>query len=175
MENYVTEQLTTLAAAVLLGALGAWLYDLLRAIRIRHRQDRLLMHLTDGVYVVLWLLVLLGFALHRGGGELRLYMLIGIVLGVVVYFLLLSSSLRPLWDFWAETGMVFGKMLLYPLRCVIAAAKKVGVLAKKYFQFVKKYATIKKYKWEFTRIRNEGIRQGGRRIHEQQKKRKKEP
>ena len=175
MENYISEQLSTLAASLLLGALGAWLYDVLRAVRIRHRQDRLLTHLVDGAYAVMWLLVLLGFALHRGGGELRLYMIVGAGLGVAGYFGLLSRRLRPLWDFWAETGAVFGNLLLYPLHCLAVWAKKIAAFLKKCFQFAEKYATIKKYKWEFTCVRNQGVRRGGRISREQQKKRKKEP
>lgn len=175
MENYISEQLATLGASLLLGALGAWLYDLLRAVRIRHRQDRLLTHLVDSAYAVIWLLVLLGFALHRGGGELRLYMIIGAALGVTGYFWLLSQRLRPLWDFWAETGAVFGGVLLYPLHCLATWVKKFASFLKKFFQFAEKYATIKKYKWEFTRMQNQGVHRGGRISREQQKKRKKEP
>ncbi|MBQ0037553.1 MAG: spore cortex biosynthesis protein YabQ [Clostridiales bacterium] len=174
MENYVSEQLGTLASAVLLGGLGAWLYDVLRAVR-RRRQTRAVTHLTDGLYAALWLLVLLGFALHRGQGELRLYVIAGIVLGAVCYFLLLSFRLRPLWDFWTDTAAVFGRILLWPLQKATAAAKKVAVLSKKYFQFLRKYDTIKKYKWEFTRARSRTPKRGGRSSREQQKERKQEP
>ena len=174
MENHISEQLSTLCAALLLGAWGAWLYDVLRAVRLHHRHCRAVTHLVDAAYAALWLLILLSFALHRGGGELRLYMLLGTAGGAAAYFLLLSRRLRPLWDFWAETGTVFGAMLVYPLRCLIRLAKKMAAAAKKYFQFGKKYATIKKYKWEFTRVRKQDAVRGGQVSREQQKKRKKE-
>lgn len=174
MENYVSEQLVTLLAALLLGAVGAWLYDLLRAVRLK-RKSRLLTHLTDGVYVGLCLLALLGFALHRGEGELRLYMLLGIFLGTVAYFLLLSRSLRPLWDFWAEAAAAFGHVLVLPIRYLLKICKKVFCALKKYFQFAKKYAKIKKYKWNFARIRNRSMKRGGRRSREQAEKGEEKP
>ena len=172
MENYVSQQLSTLCAALLLGMLGAWLYDLLRALRLRHPRQRLVTHLSDGLYILLWLLIFLGFALHRGGGELRLYVLIAAALGCIGYFSLFSRPLRILWDFWAETCEVYGGMLLYPLRFLAAQVKKFAFFLKKYFQFMQKYATMKQYRWKFTRIRYHGVRQGGYCSGKQKKNRK---
>lgn len=174
MENHVPQQLLTLADALLLGAVGAWLYDLLRAVRLRRRRDRALTHLADGLYMALTLLALLAFALHVGDGELRLYMLMGAGLGAVGYLLLLSAPLRPLWDFWAEALEEFCRLLAWPVRQTAAGTKKFAFFVKKHFQFAGKYATIIRYQWEFTRLRSRRAQQGGRTNREKQEKSKKE-
>ena len=74
MENYVTAQLAALCKAVLLGWLSGCVYDLLRSVRLLRRRSRALTHTLDALYGAALLLALLGFALHVGGGQLRLYM-----------------------------------------------------------------------------------------------------
>lgn len=76
MENYVTAQLAALCKAVLLGWLSGCVYDLLRSVRLLRRRSRALTHTLDALYGAALLLALLGFALHVGGGQLRLYMLL---------------------------------------------------------------------------------------------------
>jgi len=170
MENHVAQQLQLLALSALLGAAGAVLYDMLRAIRLRRRRDLLLTHLLDGLYVALLLLAMATFALRLGGGELRLYMLLGTALGAVLYFLLPAALLRPVWDFWADVGAEVLRLLWLPLAFLGKTAKKVGQRAKKDFHFLRKYAKIKKYRWEFFLLRKHTGDRGGRKHREKGKK-----
>ena len=80
MENHVADQLAQLGAAAALGAAGALVYDLLRAARLMDRRDRALTHLLDALFALALGGGLLWLALVVGGGELRLYMLTGMVL-----------------------------------------------------------------------------------------------
>jgi len=166
MENYISQQVLSLGAAVLLGLLGGLVYDLLRAVRIRKKQSRVLTHLLDGLYTLFWLLGLLWFALRIGQGELRLYMAAGILLGAVLYFNALSGFLRPLWDFWADVAAGLGHLMWLPLHFIFTVFKKWGIFFKKLFQFFKKYATIFTYKWEFILIRQGSTGKGGHSFHE---------
>ena len=100
MENYVTAQLAALCKAVLLGWLSGCVYDLLRSVRLLRRRSRALTHTLDALYGAALLLALLGFALHVGGGQLRLYMLLGAAAGCVLYFWAFRGIFRPLWGFW---------------------------------------------------------------------------
>ncbi|MDR0890391.1 MAG: spore cortex biosynthesis protein YabQ, partial [Oscillospiraceae bacterium] len=59
-------------------ALGLF-YDLLRGLR---RYARWMTHLLDALFVVNYLLANLLFALYIGGGEFRIFMLLGSLLGV---------------------------------------------------------------------------------------------
>ena len=111
MENYVTAQLAALCKAVLLGWLSGCVYDLLRSVRLLRRRSRALTHTLDALYGAALLLVLLGFALHVGGGQLRLYMLLGAAAGCVLYFWAFREIFRPLWGFWTGGGPGMGARL----------------------------------------------------------------
>ena len=151
MEIGVAEQLTTLAQALLLGLLAGTVYDLLRSVRMRCRR-RWLTHLTDGLYTAALLLAVFLFSLRRGEGELRLYMLLGMAAGSLFYFLCLRTFIRPLWDFWVDASAAFLLFLWRPLVRIGQCVKKVAVLVKKYFYFVKKCVIIKLYPYQYRKI-----------------------
>ena len=144
MGNYVTAQLVTFALAALLGAVCGVVYDLLRSVRLLRRRSVLLTHMLDGVYVTLVPLAVFLFALGRGEGELRLYMLLAMVLGAVFYFGALSAWLRPLWEFWASAAAAFLALLWKPLGITARAGKNFLIYIKKFFHFLCKCATIGK-------------------------------
>lgn len=137
MENYVSAQLGELGAA------AALVYDLLRALRLLDRRDRLLTHLLDALFAAsagagaLWL------ALVVGGGELRLYMLSAMVLGALGWFWLLSPYLRPLWAFWAAALSALGRLLWRPVALAWRGGKKIAAKGKKGFSFLAKCVKIK--------------------------------
>ena len=144
MENYVSDQLVSFLRAALLGLTAGVAYDLLRAVRLRCRSGRLLTHLLDLVYVLSALLVLFLFTLRQGQGELRLYMLLAMVLGLSFYFLLLGSIFRPLWAFWVDVLASLLKFLWKPAGFLLCCGKKFQIYIKKLFYFWCKYATIGK-------------------------------
>lgn len=172
MENYVQAQLVSFAQAALLGLLGGCLYDLLRAVRL-HRRSRTVTHITDALYTAVMLLMLWMFALRLGGGELRLYMLAAAALGFALYFLLLSPLLLPLWKFWVRAAAEFSAVLWKPAAWSMELVKKVEISIKKLFYFWRKYATIKKYKWDCPYLGENDNGKGGGSNYEEQKKRKK--
>ena len=113
MRIQVSGQLLLFSQSILLGLGLALLYDLLRPLR---RRSGRLAPLWDGGYC-LTLAVLLGlFTLQRGGGELRLYCLLGTLGGAVLQFACFSRLLAPLWEFWAQTALAAAQLALLPLR-----------------------------------------------------------
>ena len=170
MENHVLPQLQLLVLSVLLGAAGATVYDLLRAVRLQRRRARLLTHLLDGVFVALLALALAVFALRLGGGEVRLYTLLHAALGAALYFLLAAPLLRPLWAFWTDSAAEALRLLWLPAAFLGRLTKKIGKKAKKDFQFLRRYATIKQYKWDFVLIHRRAVGKGGRVHREKSKK-----
>lgn len=147
MENYVTAQLSTLGWSVLLGLVCALVYDLLRTVRLR-RGRAWLMHTLDAVYVAAALLAVVLMALQRGQGELRLYMLLGMALGAVMYVVLLRQVLQPAWQFWVDTMAAFIRFVWFPIHFLWKALKKACDTAKKLFHFWQKCATMTMYMWK---------------------------
>lgn len=142
MENYISEQLILFLRSALLGAVCGVVFDLLRAVRLR--RGGLITHLLDVVYVVSVLLALFLFALRQGQGEMRLYMLLAIFLGIVLYFLLFAGFLRPIWSFWGEVLASVLALLWKPLALLLQLKKFFQIYIKKLFYFWCKCATIGK-------------------------------
>lgn len=161
MENYVSAQLQQLGASVALGAAGGLVYDVLRAARLLDRRDRRLTHLLDGLFVALLGAGALWLALVVGEGELRLYMVTGVLLGAVLWFFLLSALLRPVWDFWASALLETGRLLGRPIRFAARQAKKAALATKKGFSFCRKCATMKVEAWRSRRAKAPSAPQKG--------------
>ena len=163
MENYVSQQMMVFARSILLGMGIALLYDLLRPVRQRCPA---LLWLLDGAYCLVSALGLGLFLLRQGDGELRLYILLGAAGGVVLFFSLLSESLRAVWDFWADTVVLTGHILAIPLGQMARLGKKTALDCKNLFYFAEKCYTIRKNGG----MGNSRIRPGGRRHGTKQKK-----
>ena len=142
MRVEASEQLTALGLSVLWGTAAALCYDLLRALRLRRKSSALWTHALDGVYAVFLGLLGLNLALRLGQGELRLYFLLGGGAGFLLWFALLSAPLRPVWDWWLDCLIWFGRLLWRPVAFALGLGQKIGVSIKKGFLFCRKYATI---------------------------------
>lgn len=162
MENYVAAQLQQLGAAAALGAAGGLIYDVLRAARLLDRRDRRLTHILDALFAVLLGSGMLWLALVVGGGELRLYMVTGMLLGAVLWFCLPSPLLRPVWDMWAADLRETGRLLWLPFALVGRLAKKWAAAVKKGFSFCRKCVTMKVEGWRRSPSRPAAHRKGGR-------------
>ena len=133
MELPVARQAVEFAWAAALGlALGCW-YDVLRALRRRHRR---LTVPADGLYCLTALLALLAFALYAGRGMMRLFALLGMGLGAMLWFLTLSPlALRLFSAFWALLGKLL-RLICAPVR---------GILKIFLIFFKKVFATARKW------------------------------
>lgn len=132
MGNEIPVQLAQFLRSILLGGTLALCYDLVRALR----------SLGGAVWAsILDVLVSFGAAasvflfVMAEDGELRLFILLGVVGGAVLFFSLLSGALRPVWAFWIG-------LLLMPWRLGRKVFKKLELFFKKGFSFLRKWFTI---------------------------------
>ena len=153
MEIYIAEQVRLLCGAAALGAALGLAYDLLRAVR---RRIPALLIPCDLLFCAAVAAGVIGYALAAGDGELRLYLLLGTLLGGVFYFCLCSAPLRPLWDFWMDAAVSFGRLSVLPLRLGAKFLQKIARRAKKLFHFWSKWVKISNYRWEFVLIHQIG-------------------
>ena len=136
MELPVARQAVEFTWAAALGlALGCW-YDVLRALRRRH--PRLTVP-ADGLYCLTALLALLAFALYAGRGMMRLFALLGMGLGAMLWFLTLSPlALRLFGMIWAVFGRIL-RLICAPVRGIL---KIFLIFFKKVFATARKWVTI---------------------------------
>ena len=132
MGNCVSEQLLLFLRSVLLGGVLGLVYDLLRP--LRRLGGGLWGGLLDAMYGLTAVSALF-FFIMAGGGELRIFILLGALGGAVLFFCLLSRPMRPLWEFWTA-------IFLKPLRWAEKIWDNCKKKCKKLFSFGKKWFTI---------------------------------
>ena len=169
MENHISQQLFLFLGALLLGAVFGLAYDLLRAV---HRKFSRALVVCDLLFCAVVAAGLIGYTMHSAGGELRLYLALGSVLGAAAYFSTVSAALRPLWDFWMDFLLAFCRICAIPAIFLQKNLKKMKVRLKKHFHFWMKWVKIVNYKWEFVLIRRRRERNQSMR-HQQAKQNKK--
>lgn len=148
MENHISAQLALFGQSVLLGLAAGFLYDLLRAFRMRRRE---LTWLLDLLYCFLTLTAAFLFLLRCGEGELRLYALLGAAGGGIIYFGTLSEWFRSIWRFWVENLTVFLRILFLPGLWLIKLCTFFRKMCKNLFYFTEKCYTMRKITGGFNR------------------------
>lgn len=84
-------QLLTFLFACILGALYSAFYDLFRALRLVKNQKPFTIFLEDLFYFITLAFITFFYLLAFTNGEVRFYVIIGIVLGFLVFYILLSK------------------------------------------------------------------------------------
>lgn len=128
----ISQQLGLFLRSILLGGVLGLVYDLLRPWRalgggLWGGALDVLFSLTAGWSVF--------FFVMAGDGELRLFILAGILGGGVLFFCLFSRPLRPVWAFWFNVLAAPGRLLWKNL-------KKFAKFCKKGFSFCNNWFTI---------------------------------
>ena len=132
MGNEIPLQLAQFLRSILLGSSLALLYDISRVLRPMGGLlwEIILDSVTGiGAAVSIFLMVM------AEDGELRLFILAGVLGGAILFFCLLSPQLRPILQFWT-------RFFLFPLRLGYIFLRKLQKLFKKLFSFLWKWFTI---------------------------------
>ncbi len=140
MGIYITEQVRVFVLAVLLGFALGGLYDVLGALRSRWRG---LTGALDVTYCICLLGALFFFTLRQAQGQLRLFVVLGMIGGCVLFFTGVSPLLRPVWGFWVDCLVLFGEILAIPGRICGKTIKIFQNFLKKLFYFGHKCSTIR--------------------------------
>lgn len=132
MGNEIPRQLAQFFRSILMGGALALLYDTAWSLRVLGGKvwEILLDTLVSisSVFAV-FLLVM------AEEGELRLFILMGTLGGAVLFFSLISPSLRPVLSFWVELSLL-------PLHITRKLLVKLQIFFKKVFSFLRRWFTI---------------------------------
>lgn len=132
MGNYVSEQLALFLRSIALGAVLGLLYDLLRT--LRSLGGRLWGGVLDAVFCIASACSVFLFVM-AGDGEMRIFIVLGVAGGAVLFWCLLGGLLRPVWRFWLG-------LLLFPAGLMKKFLKKSARRGKKVFSFCRNWFTI---------------------------------
>lgn len=128
----ISQQLRQFLCSILLGGVLGLLYDLARPLRTLGGR------VWNGALDAALSVTAVGsvfFFVMAGDGELRLFILMGVLGGAVLFFCLLSRALQPVWAFWFT---VFAA----PFHLLWKILKKIAKLCKKLFSFSTSWFTI---------------------------------
>ena len=135
------QALSFLGAAALGGALGL-VYDLFRLLRGRLGW-RLLGMALDLLYWPLAVAALFVYSVAAGDGEVRFYLMAGVALGGVLYFLFLSWLALLIGGWAADLAGFLWSALLRPVRWFQKTLKKIWKKTKKFFHYRLKWYRIR--------------------------------
>ena len=132
MGNEIPRQLAQFFRSILMGGTLALVYDAIRAFRVLAGKSwEILLDTLVGIGSVFALFLLV----MAEEGELRLFILLGTAGGAVLFFTLISPSLRPVLAFWVN-------LLLFPFHLGHVLLEKLQVPLKKVFSFLRRWFTI---------------------------------
>lgn len=143
-------QLLELLQAAGMGVLLGLYYDVYRVIRIVMRPSARVIFIQDVAFFSTASLLTFLFLLTINGGQLRVYLLLGILTGFVIYYVtigrlvvrfadVVTKAIAFLWGaFWRAVSWPFrriGRLLGRPIRKLLSAGKK---MSEKFWKFLKK-------------------------------------
>ena len=136
---------------VLVGAAIGLLYDAFRIFRKTARHNGLAVQLEDLLFWLTATGLTFYFILHRNYGEIRPFLLLGIVIGVVLYFATVSrwvvAVMVAVVNYIKKVVKVAVRIILLPINLAIAwlspPAKKIYVSMKKQARKVKRHGKNK--------------------------------
>jgi hypothetical protein len=146
MDISLISQTAEFALALLLGAGLGFVYDCMRIARGRIP----LRGVTAALDMLFWAVCAgasFWFAMSVGGGKLRLFAMLAIALGIIVYFSLLSVFVRAV-GFVIADGII--ELFRVVFRPVFAVLKKINKIFIKTFSFLLKWRIIvaMRLKWK---------------------------
>ncbi|MBE6949420.1 MAG: hypothetical protein E7456_06195 [Ruminococcaceae bacterium] len=145
MEISISGQIIESAAALGLGLLSGFYYDILRAIRRRSRGILITM-LLDALFWVVCGAALILFGLTLGGGEQRIFVVVLAFLGGWLYFVTLSRYALFLCESILELFRFMAICVSAPFIFILRYTKKLLFFIKNVFSYLKKWCTIRSYK-----------------------------
>lgn len=128
--DLLINQVNSFAATVVIGVAAGFCYDYYRVVRGTLRLRKVGTLVGDVLFWLLTTALVFLMLLLGNWGEMRLYVLIGLALGSLVYFWLFSGSVRRIlqlkffllkktWDLLVRVLLLFRTAILFPFRLLL--------------------------------------------------------
>lgn len=135
----VSNQAYVFLSCVLGGMIIAFLYDIFRVRRKAIRSGNLIVYFEDFIYWIIVALVLFAVVYRSNEGEIRGYLILGVVIGIVLYVLLLSRIVINVFLFLIrvvyKAAVIVFTVALIPIKVIL---KILGVPTKGVYKIMMK-------------------------------------
>lgn len=128
MQVSINTQTVVFAMSILLGVLLGIFYDVLRFMRTRTCASVVKVAFFDSIFWIVVALSVFVFIINKAHAQSRIYLLIGMLLGSVLYFITFSPLLFEILDFIVETLMKilsFFSKISKRIICILSKVKKL--------------------------------------------------
>ena len=141
------EQLISFSIFIIIGLIIGFIFDIFRVLRKVTKTPDFFTYIEDIFFWTISMFIILISIFIFNNGELRLYIFIGIISGVILYLIFISKYFIRLGFFCINTLKKIMLMLFYPLKFVLNIIKKIFLkpisfivnnLLKKFLNFDKK-------------------------------------
>lgn len=134
--GYICRQTYIFFLACLSGILAGFIFDIFRVKRKLVRTPDFIVKIEDILYWIIIAIVLFCLMYYSNEGELRSYILLGLVLGVIVYICLFSKYIVMIMF---GIFRMIAKLIVFPINIII---KILHVPLKFTFKILHKYSKI---------------------------------
>lgn len=120
---------------IIIGILTSIMFDFFRILRKTFKTPDFVTHIEDILFGIITWFLLIYSLIFLNNGNLRLYIIVGIILGIILYFLLFSKyivciSVKILQTIKFIISKVFG-IVCYPVMIILKNIKKCFKITKK--------------------------------------------
>lgn len=134
----IQNQLFSFFIYVIVGILLGFIFDIFRALRKSIKNSTVATNIEDILFVIISFIIITTVVQIISKGELRFYILLGIILGILIYFLSVSKYIIT-GETWILKSII--KILKSIYNFFIKFSKKINVLILKFLNKVKHKST----------------------------------
>lgn len=131
----IQNQLFSFFIYVIVGILLGFIFDIFRAFRKSVKNTNLATNIEDILFVIISFIIIAMVVQIVSKGELRFYILLGIILGILIYFLSVSKYIIT-GETWILKSII--KTLKNVYNFLINISKKVNCIILKFLKVFKK-------------------------------------
>lgn len=124
MNELIYQQIKILAIFILAGICIGVLFDFFRAQRRVFKTYNFITYIQDILFWILSGIILIIAIMKYNNGEIRVYMISGVILGIIIYLRLISKYIIKVNTSILKFIIKFIKFILFPLKKICEIAKK---------------------------------------------------
>ncbi|MDD3303537.1 MAG: spore cortex biosynthesis protein YabQ [Clostridia bacterium] len=134
MDDIVARQIINFLQFITIGVIIALIFDFFRAYRSRKKVKNLTVVIQDIVYFVIVTIIVVVSIVNLLDSNLRLYIFIAIIIGIMLYISLLSKFILKIYDLFFKILFGIIEIFVIPIRLILQIISKIYHFFEKYIK-----------------------------------------
>ncbi len=146
----ISTQLNYFFSTFLAGLIVGVLIDVYRIFRLTTPSNKIVASISDILFWILEALVVFVFLIYTNNGDIRYYTFIGIGVGILIYFKLLTKTIRYMLVriivFTSKIFSIIKNILLLPFKLIVILYSHISIRFNGIYKVIHKKSLLKKEK-----------------------------